>query len=45
MVVPGGLSQILYDGRDALLRRLAKRRRIVVPSLVADQRVEEELTP
>ena len=45
MVVPGGLSQLLYDGRDSLLRRLARRRRIVVPSLVADQRVEEELTP
>lgn len=33
MVLPGGLGQLLYRGRDALLRRLAHRRGITVPSL------------
>ena len=33
LVVPGGLAQALYGGRDVLLRWLARRRRILVPSL------------
>lgn len=36
LVFPGGLGQIIYDLRDAALRRIARRRDIVVPSLVAD---------
>lgn len=36
LLVPGGLSQLVFGLRDALLRRLARRRRIVVPSLLAD---------
>jgi branched-chain amino acid transport system permease protein len=36
LAAPGGLGRIVYDVRDALLRRLASRQRIVVPSLVAD---------
>jgi branched-chain amino acid transport system permease protein len=41
MVLPGGLGAVLYDVRDWLLRQVAKRRGLVVPSLVADVRVEE----
>lgn len=39
-VFPGGLGQILYTLRDTWLRWVANRRGIVVPSLVADRRVE-----
>lgn len=38
--LPGGLGELVYRGRDALLRRLADRRGLVVPSLVADVRDE-----
>jgi len=37
-VVPGGLGQLLYGLRDRILRVVADRRGIVVPSLVADKR-------
>ena len=40
---PGGLGQILYTVRDNYLRWVAARRGLVVPSLVADKRVEEEI--
>ncbi len=43
MMLPGGLAQGVYRMRDALLRRVAQRRGILVPSLVADKRVEEAL--
>ncbi len=36
MVLPGGLGSLLYRVRDAALRRIAARRGIHVPSLVAD---------
>jgi branched-chain amino acid transport system permease protein len=36
--LPGGLAQGFYDIRDAMLRRVAARHRIVVPSLTADTR-------
>lgn len=36
LFLPGGLSQLYYQGRDNLLRRVADRRGILVPSLVAD---------
>jgi branched-chain amino acid transport system permease protein len=36
MVLPGGLAQGFYGIRDGLLRWVAERRGIVVPSLVAD---------
>jgi branched-chain amino acid transport system permease protein len=39
--LPGGLGQLLFSLRDRLLRRVAERRDILVPSLVADKRVEE----
>lgn len=35
---PGGIGQLVYNLRDRLLRRVADRRGIVVPSLVADKR-------
>lgn len=37
LVLPGGLGNLLYRGRDALLRRLARQRGIVVASLLADR--------
>jgi branched-chain amino acid transport system permease protein len=37
-VLPGGLGQVVYNLRDRLLRVVADRRGIVVPSLVADKR-------
>jgi branched-chain amino acid transport system permease protein len=39
--LPGGLWQLALALRDNLLRRVADRRGILVPSLVADKRVEE----
>lgn len=38
LVLPGGLGQLLFNLRDRLLRRVAERREILVPSLVADKR-------
>jgi branched-chain amino acid transport system permease protein len=38
VVAPGGVAQGFYAGRDGLLRVVARRRGIVVPSLVADRR-------
>ena len=38
---PGGLAQIFYGARDSALRWVARRRGIVVPSLVADLRTDE----
>lgn len=38
LVAQGGLTEIVFGGRDALLRRIAVRNRIHVPSLVADGR-------
>lgn len=38
LVLPGGLGQLVYNVRDRLLRRVAVRRGILVPSLVADKR-------
>jgi branched-chain amino acid transport system permease protein len=39
---PGGLGQVLFGLRDRVLRRIANRRGILVPSLVADKRETEE---
>jgi ABC-type branched-subunit amino acid transport system ATPase component/ABC-type branched-subunit amino acid transport system permease subunit len=44
LVAPGGLGGLLYDARDRALRRLAARRGIDVPSLVADARVVDDPT-
>jgi branched-chain amino acid transport system permease protein len=40
-LIPGGIGQVLYWLRDRLLQIVAERRRIAVPSLVADRRVVE----
>lgn len=45
LLFPSGLGGILADLRDAALRWVARRRRLVVPSLVADVRVEDEPEP
>jgi branched-chain amino acid transport system permease protein len=36
--LPGGLAQAMYGARDNFLRRVAQRRGIAVPSLIADGR-------
>lgn len=38
LLAPGGLVQLAADGRDAWLRRVAKRHHMIVPSLLADTR-------
>ncbi|MFP5224164.1 MAG: ABC transporter permease [Actinomycetota bacterium] len=48
MAIPGGLAQIVFGIRDAVLRVVALRRHIVVPSLFADYSPdawEKRLTP
>jgi hypothetical protein len=40
-LLPGGLGQLVFSVRDRILRRVADRRGILVPSLVADKRVAE----
>jgi ABC-type branched-subunit amino acid transport system permease subunit len=40
--LPGGLWQFVHRQRDRYLRWVAERRGILVPSLVADRRVEED---
>jgi branched-chain amino acid transport system permease protein len=40
LVVPGGLGQLAVYGRDRLLRMVANRRGILVPSLIADKRAD-----
>jgi branched-chain amino acid transport system permease protein len=46
LILPGGLGAGLAEARDAALRWIAKRRRIIVPSLLADRRDESvEVTP
>jgi hypothetical protein len=41
LILPGGLGAALADNRDGVLRAIARRRNIIVPSLLADRRVEE----
>ena len=42
MILPGGVGSVLFRARDSLLRRLAERRGVIVPSLVADKLVTAE---
>jgi branched-chain amino acid transport system permease protein len=42
MFLPDGVGSLIYRGRDRLLRELADRRNIVVPSLFADMAVKED---
>ena len=41
---PGGLGQLFYGARDNFLRWVAGRRKLLVPSLVADRRVSIDLS-
>ncbi len=41
LFLPAGLGGLFYDVRDGILRRYARAKNIVVPSLLADQRVDE----
>jgi branched-chain amino acid transport system permease protein len=41
LVMPGGIGSVLFRIRDEGLRWAANRRRVVVPSLVADRRVDD----
>jgi hypothetical protein len=45
LIFPSGLGGVMADVRDAALRRVAQRRGLVVPSLVADVRVDEAEAP
>lgn len=47
MILPGGIAQVIFRVRDRLLRRVAERRGLLVPSLVEDRRAEiaEEEAP
>ncbi len=36
IALPGGLASLIYRGRDGFLRRVATKRKILVPSLFAD---------
>jgi branched-chain amino acid transport system permease protein len=38
MIIPGGIGDVVYRGRDAALRWVAQRRGLIVPSLLADVR-------
>jgi ABC-type branched-subunit amino acid transport system ATPase component/ABC-type branched-subunit amino acid transport system permease subunit len=42
-LLPGGLGSVLYRVRDTFLRRIARRRQLVVPSLIADSGEDPEL--
>jgi branched-chain amino acid transport system permease protein len=41
MFLPGGLAQLFYGIRDLGLRAIARRRKLVVPSLIADVRIAD----
>ena len=45
LVIPGGLGSVLFRLRDTWLRWVADRRGILVPSMVADRRVEPPPVP
>lgn len=40
VLAPGGVSQVVYAGRDAFLRRVAERFDITVPSLISSSRLD-----
>lgn len=42
LFLPGGFSQVYYDGRDRILRWVANRNGIHVPSLIADSRQDDD---
>jgi hypothetical protein len=44
-VIPGGLGSLVYRVRDMWLRWVADRNQIMVPSMIADRRVESTPPP
>jgi branched-chain amino acid transport system permease protein len=44
LLMPGGLADLVFRGRDAMLRRIARKRDLVVPSLLADE-ADDEAVP
>jgi branched-chain amino acid transport system permease protein len=42
LIFPSGFGGVLADLRDGALRKIARRRELVVPSLLADVRVEDQ---
>jgi branched-chain amino acid transport system permease protein len=45
LFLPGGFGQVYYAARDRILRAIADRRGIHVPSLVADMRTATDVAP
>ncbi len=45
LIGPGGLASMVYQLRDHLLRRIAQRRNLIVPSLLADRAADEFPVP
>jgi len=45
LVMPGGIGAALAKARDSYLRWVAQRRRLIVPSLLADRRAEDTALP
>jgi branched-chain amino acid transport system permease protein len=45
MFLPGGIASLMYNVRDSYLRWVAKRKGIIVPSLVADVREDSSYAP
>jgi branched-chain amino acid transport system permease protein len=45
LFAPGGLGEVVFGIRDAMLRRVADRHRIDVPSLFADRRATSKRAP
>lgn len=41
LAIPGGLAKVIFDLRDAALRRVAQRNRIEVASLMADRKASD----
>jgi branched-chain amino acid transport system permease protein len=44
LVIPGGLGSVVYKVRDLWLRWVAERHDIIVPSMVADKKIEPPAT-
>lgn len=40
---PGGLAEVVYEARDRYLRKVARAESVYVPSLVADERPDDEV--
>jgi branched-chain amino acid transport system permease protein len=45
LVIPGGLGSVVFRVRDEYLRWVARRRGLIVASLLADRRAEDDDAP